>query len=405
MNKIAGIVAEYNPFHNGHAYQVEQARQHGAQAVVAVMSGHFLQRGEPALADKWRRAGWAVASGVDLVIELPQAIACRSADYFAAGAVRLLNALGLITHLAFGAESSYDTLSPLSRLVPEPATQAALREGLKQGLSYPAALEAAIKKGAPHLAPALRCPNNILALSYLNALRLYAPAIAPLVIPRRQSAYHDRTITGTVASATAIRATLQAQGLAPQLEAVVPSATWQGLQQCQAEHRLHLTTAPLDRVLFYKLRLDKLDGRLPLLGEGLENRLEKAINQTNGWDGLLDFLKSKRYPRTRLARQLTHYLLNTPPELLHRVDREGPPYARVLAFNDTGRQLLHACRKQAGLPLITRVAPHLSAGADPFLAACLRQDVKATDCYDLLADTSAPPCGSRDLTTSPLYLR
>lgn len=402
MNKIAGIVAEYNPFHNGHAYQVEQARQQGAQAIVAVMSGHFLQRGEPALADKWQRASWAVASGVDLVIELPLAIACRSADYFAAGAVRLLNALGIVTHLAFGAEANSETLTPLSRLIPAPATQAALRDGLKQGLSYPAALEEAIKKGAPHLAPALRQPNNILALSYLTALRLYAPALTPLIIPRRHSAYHDRTLTGPVASATAIRATLQNQGLAPQLQPVVPPATWQGLQQCWDKQELRLDPAVLSSLLYYKLRLDKLDGRLPALGEGLENRLEKAINRTTNWNELLDALKSKRYPRTRLARQLTHYLLATPADLPGRIDREGPPYARVLAFNDTGRRLLHTCRAQASLPLITRVAPHLSGDRDSLLAACLRQDVKATECYDLLGPGA--PTGARDLLTSPCYL-
>ena len=405
MNTVAGIVAEYNPFHNGHVYQISQARAQGAQAVVAVMSGHFLQRGEPALADKWLRAGWAVASGVDLVIELPHVIACRSADYFAAGAVRLLASLGIVTHLVFGAESSYAALAQLCQLLPSEATQLLLRENLKQGLSYPAALQTAIKKRAPEIAPALSCPNNILALSYLRALQTYAPAIKPLLIARHNSGYHDQLISGSIASATAIRAQLAAKGCTPDLQAVLPPATWQGLLSCQAEQQLQLNTAALDHLLFYKLRLDKLDGRLPTLGEGLENRLEKAISRTACWDDLLDYVKSKRYPRTRLARQLLHYLLGVQPQLLQQVDREGPPYARVLAFNEAGRKLLHKCRKQASVPLITRVAPHLSAGGEPFTAACLAQDAKATECYDLLLPATQSATGGRDMTTAPIYFK
>lgn len=404
MDMIAGIIAEYNPFHNGHQYQIEQARSNGAHAIIALMSGHFLQRGEPALADKWQRAGWAVASGVDLVIELPFAAACRSADHFASGAVRLLASLGPVTHLVFGAESSYSLLEELSQTIRSNETQLLLQEHLSTGLSYPAALQKAVEKRTPLLAPALRQPNNILALSYLNALHTYAPAIKPLAIARHKSAYHDTTVSGSFASASAIRACLTQDGLTPKLQDVMPTTTWRGLLNCAQEQRLLLTADTLSRLLLYRLRLDKIDGRLPILGEGLENRLEKKLSNALSFDSLLSSLKSKRYPRTRLARQLIHYLLSTPDALLQRLDREGPPYARVLAFNNTGRRLLHRCRKQASVPLITRVAPHMSC-APSLLTACLQQDIKATECYDLLNNIADITTGGRDFTTSPLYCK
>ena len=404
MDMIAGIVAEYNPFHNGHQYQIKQARLRGAHAVIAVMSGHFLQRGEPALADKWQRAGWAVASGVDLVIELPFTVACRSADHFATGAVRLLASLGPVTHLVFGAESSYSLLEELTQTIRSHETQLLLKEHLNTGLSYPAALQKAVEKKAPLLVPALRQPNNILALSYLNALQTYASGIKPMTIARHESAYHDTTVSGSFASASAIRACLTQKGLTPKLQTVMPAATWLGLLNCAQEQRLLLTADTLSRLLLYRLRLDKIDGRLPILGEGLENRLEKKLSNAFSFDSLLDSLKSKRYPRTRLTRQLLHYLLSTPDTLLQRIDRDGPPYARVLAFNDTGRRLLHRCRKQASVPLITRVAPYASR-VPSLLTACLQQDIKATECYDLLNNMAGITTGGRDFTTSPLYYK
>ena len=404
MNMIAGIIAEYNPFHNGHQYQIEQARAQGAHAIVAVMSGHFLQRGEPALADKWRRASWSVASGVDLVIELPFAVACRSADHFAAGAVRLLSSIGVVTHLVFGAESPYSLLAELAQMIHANETQLLLREQLKTGLSYPAALQKAVEKNAPALAPALRQPNNILALSYLNALQTYANDITPLAVTRHQSAYHDATFSGSFASATAIRACLTQIGLSSQLQAVMPTATCQGLRDCIEQRRLLLNNDALSRLLLYRLRLDKIDGRLPIRGEGLENRLDKKLSSAISWDVLLDSLKSKRYPRTRLARQLLHYLLSTPNTLSQRIDRDGPPYARILAFNDTGRALLRSCRETTAIPFISRVAPHLSR-SNALLTDCLQQDIKATECYDLLNNTTNITIGGRDFTTSPIYCK
>lgn len=402
---IVGIVAEYNPFHNGHQYQIAQLRQQGAKGIIAIMSGHFLQRGEPALADKWQRASWAVAGGADLVIELPFAASCRSADYFAAGAIRLLAALGIATHLSFGAESDLPILEKLARLIQEPETQALLRDQLSTGLSYPAALQRAIKETNSSLVPALRQPNNILGLSYLNALRTYAPSIKPLPVARTQGAYHDTSINGSLASASAIRTVLVQEGPAKELQTVMPAATWQGVIDNHAAQQLLLSHHNLAQLLFYRLRLAKAAGQLPVLGEGLENRLEKVLTTASSWDSLLDALKSKRYPRARLARQLTHYLLDTPTELLHRIDREGPPYARILAFNDTGRQLLHHCRKQAALPLVTRVAPFLAASCPSFAIDCLHQDIKATECYTLLCGTESIKKGDRDFTTSPLYYK
>ncbi len=209
--RAVGLITEYNPFHNGHLHHLnESLRQADAEVAVAVMSGHFLQRGEPALVDKWRRTRMALAAGVDVVVELPFAFACQSAPYFARGAVQCLNGLGGIEALCFGSEAG--ELAPLQRcadLLQEHRTelQAATAAGLRQGMHYAEARGELVAglSGKASLAELLHSPNNILALEYLQALRDTASAMAPFTILRLGAGFHETQASGAIASATGIR--------------------------------------------------------------------------------------------------------------------------------------------------------------------------------------------------------
>ena len=234
---VVGVIAEYNPFHQGHAYQLRAIRQairerfHDDVAIVAVMSGSFTQRGEAAVLDKWRRADLAVRGGCQLVLELPFLFACRSAQDFARGGVRLLQGLGCVDTLAFGAESP--DLAPLmeaARVIDAPETQAALHEALRAGASYAKALTAILQTESGLASDLLRQPNNILAIEYLRALRGYAPGIEPLLIARRGAGYHEASL-GPLASASAIRGELaKAQPDFASLRDSLPEATYAAIR-------------------------------------------------------------------------------------------------------------------------------------------------------------------------------
>ena len=224
MKNAIGIVAEYNPFHNGHALHLAEARRlvdENAPAV-AVMSGSFMQRGEPAFADKWLRAACAVNCGVDVVFELPTVFSCRSAEFFAAGAVQLLAATGVVKYLAFGAETAdADTLTQAAAYIN--AHQNELRAIIKNGSSYAAAqtqllADAGIKFDANQ-------SNDILALEYCRALQKYAPDIKPLVIRRQGAGYNDNNIESSTASASAIRMEYDANGLTEKILQQLPPQT------------------------------------------------------------------------------------------------------------------------------------------------------------------------------------
>ena len=220
--KTIGIVAEYNPFHNGHLYQLQASRQQaGAECAVVVMSGNYTQRGEPAIVDKWARAEMALHSGADLVIELPVAYAMGSAEYFAYGAVKLLDSLGAIDMICFGSEAgSIDNLSAAARiLADEPENyRSYLKEFLSEGISFPAARQKAISLyaksiyGKDHLSSLLKSPNNILGIEYLKALLRLKSNIIPMTIERIGSNYNSAELSGNMSSATSIRKILNDNG-------------------------------------------------------------------------------------------------------------------------------------------------------------------------------------------------
>lgn len=405
---VVGIIAEYNPFHNGHRHQIEQIRRHHPDALcLSVMSGSFTQRGEPAVLDKWQRAETAVENGIDLVLELPFVFSVRSAQHFADGAVRLLDRLGIVQTLAFGAESTDAAL--LHRLAEEglrPETQARLRRYIGEGRSYAAALEAALP--LPSYAPAdlLRQPNTILALEYLKAIRRFSSPLRILALPREGAAYHDTALGTSISSARAVRAAFFAKENAWQTavpKSVVPRLNAQqqaGLPKAEA-----LFLPLLARLLSpTPAALRKIYG----MTEGLEHRFLRAARTAASLAELRQAIQSKRYPAARIQRTFLHLLLSITATQMTRFDEAGPRYARVLSFNDRGRTLLRAIRQKGAIPLVTKATDFLSPKArkensDTVRFEMLRLDTRATDLWGLTLSPRRPV--GLDFTTSPRYPR
>ena len=228
-----GLIAEYNPFHNGHAYQLAKLHERYPEAaIVVMMSGSFAQRGLAAVADKWTRAAWAVQGGADLVLELPYAFACRSAEHFATGGVQSLAALGCVEALAFGAEAeSIETLEKAAACMDDVALQDALHERIQKGASYATAMSAEVAERTGVAPEVLRAPNNILGIEYLRAVRKFAPEMEPLLVQRVGAGYHDEKFRGNFASASAIRAALNF--LAPSQRELSSDSETEGVSQAR----------------------------------------------------------------------------------------------------------------------------------------------------------------------------
>jgi predicted nucleotidyltransferase len=453
MMKVAGIIAEYNPFHLGHAYQIQTLRErYGADAVVCVMSGHFMQRGEPAMVNKRIRTRMALEQGADLVVELPALYATRSAWWFAFGGVLLLHRMGIVTHLAFGAEK--DNLAQLTEtariLSAEPsAFREALSQSLKSGVSFARAQSEALRHVRPDL-PSVAEPNERLALNYLQIIETFALPLTPVLILRQGGGYHDSLPDGggppsvasssgaTFSSASPPAASPfggasfpeAARPVASFPETACPAALFPGASAI----RRHLQTAPncrdgLDQLEFslpgssFKLLTDVLDQEktfvfpddmapaimallkrasvqelteLPDMAPGLANRIRSAARNSFDVETFLDTLKTKRFSRSRLQRLLTFLFLNYTQETARYI-REGPPYLRVLGFGPGGRPLLRRIKDQAALPVILR-GGQLKALARRFPAveAAWSLDIRAGDLYALLEKSPLHPPGSAE---------
>jgi len=363
---VAGIIAEYNPFHNGHLHHLQETKRRLSDcALVCVMSGHFLQRGEPALADKWARAEMAVAQGVDLVLELPVLYSCRSAYWFGRGGLALLAATGIITHFSFGAED--DNISQLERtaqfLAQENADfQEALRQNLKRGLSYPRARAMTLDSLLDINGELWSKPNNVLALAYLRAVQELKLPLIPLPIRRSGSAYHAEQLKpGENPSATAIRTyinsvpRLQFPDALAQMQDFLPAGTQNILAREYRSGRCPVQLEDLAPQILTLLRRSTVQelSEIVDVSEGLESRLKEAALSATTLSGFLNAVKTKRYTYTRLQRFLIHLLLNYTKEK-ETVLPDGPPYLRVLAFNQQGQLLLKELKKKTSLPVITK---------------------------------------------------
>ena len=383
---VCGIVAEYNPFHEGHAYHVTESRRiSGADYVIAVMSDCFTQRGEPALCDPWTRTRMALAQGIDCVIALPCGYSLQPAEWFSMGGVHLLSSLGVVTHLAFGCESgNLQELSQLSELLnhePEDL-KVQIRQKLNQGLSWPRARAeaAAAYLNNPDAVTLLHGSNNILALCYLNALHTIIDCrIEPVAISRRGAAYLDPDIHHPMASATAIRrAWLQGDR-----QNIRPQTTYELLTSVPA-----VSPEQLAPFVLFALRQDhSLASRLPDMGEGLEQRIQKAAELPLQWHTLVDAIISKRYSVARVQRALCHVALNMTHQTTHLFRTQMPLFARIMGYRKKAAPLISAIHASAQCPVITRPARFVPQNTAQETLWSL--EIQANDLYALLAHTPA----------------
>jgi len=410
--RTVGIVVEYNPLHNGHLYHIQQSRKiTGADAVVAVMSGHWLQRGEPAIADKWARAEMALRAGCDLVLELPVAYSSQPAQWFAYGAVAVLQATGIVDTLCFGSESGdLETLVRIASILSDEPEEVGAELGklLKEGLPYPSAYAEAVRlhlRRTGHELDAdfrLDQPNHTLGLHYLLALRQLGSPIVPYSIRRERSEYSQKSITdASIASATALRELLSRSGDLGELAPYVPPSTLDILRREAEAGRFPVTWESFSRPLFHLLaQMD--ESRLASFAEateGLEFRLRRSLSElaTDSVEELIARLKTKRYTRTKLQRLLLRVLLgHTKDELNAAALASGVRYVRVLGFTERGRQLLRRMKKAAAAPVI-----HSAAGDEwPYL----RMDARAGAVYALAFRDNRLQDGRRDYSQPPIRI-
>lgn len=392
--KICGIVAEYNPFHNGHLYQAEQARRlSGCDAVVAVLSGNFVQRGEPAAFDKWARARMALSAGMDAVFELPAFYALQSADWFAYGGVSVLHGLGLDA-LSFGSEiSDLDELMRMGELRAgeDEAVRVELRRGLDAGLSHPRAHAQALEAvhGAGSAAAAGQ-PNAVLALMYLRWLRELGSAMTPVVVHRVGAQYHDGDIAGSIASATAVRRSLRSGD--PAWQTAVPNAVAVLLEEELSQGRI-VDPAALDAMLLYALRGG---ARWPDDAEGLGNRVGAASIAAGTAEELYFAVKSKRYTLARIRRAALQALLGITAQDIEALRQARPTYARLLGYSRRVDGLVNELANRCSIPFIVRTAQF--EPADAAQQRLWQLDLLASNLYALMMKNPAQRRGDRDFT-------
>ncbi len=399
---LTGLITEYNPFHNGHHHHLICSKKTtNANAIVVVMSGNFVQRGTPALLDKWTRTEMALKGGADLVLELPTVFATGSAEIFALGAIRVLNGLSKINHVVFGSESG--DLAPLHKVAhylhDEPKDfQDALKSELSSGHSFPVARERALNlllcgNGIPTL------PNDILGIEYIKAGLRINTSMKFSTIQRLSSDYHDLDTDKALSSATAIRNSFF-EGKLSEISHTLPETSYDMLKAF-SDQTVH--PDKLSDIMLYKIRTTDVHTleKIQDVSEGLEYRIKDSALKAKSYLELVDLIKTKRYVRTRIQRTLLNILLNVENELVSSVyNNENAAYARVLGFNDTGRKAMNHLRKDSNIPLITNVNKFVPEHS--IIDEMLHLDMRATDVYTLLRGDNT---GALDRLKQPIYLK
>ncbi len=391
MNKVLGIIAEYNPFHNGHLYHLTESKKAvNAGYTVAIMSGNFVQRGDTSLTNKWIKTKMALQNGVDLVIELPTIYSVSSAENFASGSVKILNSLKIVDYLSFGTElCDVNLLNEFAEvLYTEPKEYVSiLNHELGKGFSFPKARENALLmylNDIRRYANILSSPNNILAIEYLKALKQENSSIIPFSIKRNKVDYNSTEIVDGFASATAIRKIALTNDVWS-LRKAMPMPSFDLMYDQLRAGKTVPNLSRFEHEIIYNLRKMTLEeiADLPDVSEGLENLIKNAANSCNTIQELVSIIKSKRYTETRIRRILVYCLLNiTKKDMLN--SKKINPYVRVLGFNVRGKELISAiAHSNPKLDIITSPRRYLDESNNKVLKAMLEKDIFATDIYTL----------------------
>lgn len=390
--KTVGIIAEYNPFHNGHAYQIAKAKEvTGADYCIVVMSGDFVQRGAPALMNKYLRAESALRNGADIVLELPVYYALGSAEYFASGAIALLDNLGVTDTLCFGSECGDITLLSefASELLYESKKfKSALNLYLKSGLSYPNARNMALQASAPHLSThmsVMTSSNNILGIEYCKALSRRASSITPYTIKRVGTSYHNASLDAAYSSALAIRIALADTGSLQSIQEQIPASVYEQLKEHYGID-CPILSDDLSALLHYQLLSEQADGYTshPDIDQELSDRIIKTLPQYHDFHSFCELLNTKNRTYTRIARSLMHILLHMQKEELAAYCQEDYIlYARMLGFRKDAKELLSAIKEKSSVPLISKLAD-ADKKLSPTAREMLNKDIFASHIYQMI---------------------
>lgn len=389
MEKVLGIVAEYNPFHNGHLYHLnESKKQSGADYSVCVMSGNFTQRGDTAIIDKWSRTEMALKNGIDLVIELPVVYSISSAENFAYGSMSVLDKLGIVDTVSFGSEVGDLTIldSIAEILCTEPKEYVSLlNHELSRGISFPKAREKALLMYLNDIrkyANVLSNPNNILGIEYLKALRNLKSNLTPMTIKRKDSDYNSTAIKDGFASSTAIRKIITKPS---SLSKVVPEETFSIIDNKIKHGQIVNGLSTFEKEILYKLRIMPVEwiADLPDVSEGLEHAIKNAANSCNNVADLVSLVKSKRYTQTRIQRILLYALLDITKQDMEN-SKKGVPYIRVLGMTENGKQLLSSIvTRNKKLNIITSPKKFMDHSNNKISKSLFAKDMLATNIYTL----------------------
>lgn len=387
---ITGIITEYNPFHNGHLYHLTEAKKStNADGVICIMSGNFVQRGGPAIIDKWQRTKMALENGVDLIIELPTYYAVSSAEFFAKGSVSILNSLGIVNNIFFGSEcGNTDSLTKIAEtLVNEDEIfKTLLKNFIKEGMTFAKARELSLIDylDDSNLSKILSSSNNILGIEYIKALlRLNSPIIAK-TLKREGSNYNDKNLTTSFSSATSIRAALKSKESINNLKNFLPEPSAKLFNQLQEENYPFLFDENMFEFIKYKIITNCINfNNLFEATEGLDNKIIKELFTSNNYEEFVLNIKSKRYTYSKISRLLTHIFIGFDNINYNSLHIENHLYARVLGFNNIGRKMLPLIKEASSIPLITKIPKHID---NPLLEL----DIQATKAYSILNNKIDP---------------
>lgn len=414
--KVVGMVVEYNPFHNGHLYHLNQSKKiTGSDYSIAIMSGHFLQRGEPALFDKWSRAKMAVENGVDLVIELPTLYSCQSAEFFANGAVKILDKLNVVDYLSFGSESgNIEVLKLIGQILnnePESYKKTLKRE-LSSGILFPKARSKALYEyihesnfedvDLEEIEELLSNPNNILGIEYIKNILKYESDIKPVTLQRHQAGYNSTEFYEDICSATAIRESLKSDDDIEKIRNYVPEKTYEIMKERLDQGFKPVFVENFYQNLVYRTLLSgkKLENIFEVK-EGIENKIMSNIMKHNNYQEFLHSVKSKRYTLTSIKRMLNNIVLDLEKDIVVRSKEDyDNVFMRILAFNDKGRKIISKIKKSSDIEILNKL------GGKKELNYILNEDIKATDIYNTVyyMKQGKAAKGSMDFYNSPVYI-
>ena len=421
--KILGLIVEYNPFHNGHLYHLKKSiEETNATHTVAIMSGNFLQRGEPALFDKYTRAYAAVKNGVDLVIELPTLFACQSAEIFSHGAVATLNSLNCIDSICFGSEEGdVNILKTISEILVDEPTEfkVYLKKYLDDGMLFPTARSLALfdyinkfnllNISKEKLLEILNSSNNILGLEYIKSILKLKSSIKPHTITRVQSEYNSEDIKSDICSATAIRKQLRDFNNIESISSVVPYNTFEILKDT-----INNNFNPMFDDNYFEILSSMILRDVNILNtyfevnEGIENKIYQNIFTSSSLNDLKDSIKSKRYTMTKVKRTLNNILLGITKDNINSIKNiDKVPYIRILAFNDKGREIIKTIKNNSDINIINKFSNITFSKDDSIFNTLINYDIKASNLYNLIYYKNNRNLlkGPMDFYISPKYVK